>query len=49
MSKRKGARKNPCGMLFSKHCSLLFAIACGKGKSAFANHLHDQVDHVSIR
>jgi len=25
------------------------AISSGKGKAAIANHLHDHVDHVSIR
>ena len=26
-----------------------FAISGGKGKAAIANHLHDRVDHVSVR
>jgi len=26
-----------------------FAVSCGKGEAAIANHLHDHVDHASIR
>ena len=50
MLKRRGARTNLFGTSFLRRRNLLlFVISGGKGKAAIANHLHDHVDHVSIR
>ena len=50
MLKGRGARTDPCGTpSLRRRNLLLFAISGGKGEAAITNHLHDHVDHVSIR
>jgi len=50
MLNRRGARTDPCGSPFLRRRNLLhlpFPVA--KDKAAIANHLHDHVDHMSVR
>jgi len=44
MLNRRGDRTDPYGTLFLRH-----RISGGKHKAAIVNHLHEHVDHVSIR
>jgi len=46
----KGRQDRPCGTPFLRRRKpASFAVSGDKGKAAIANHLHDHVDHVSIR
>ena len=49
MLKRRGARTSLWDTVLEASWPTPFAISGGKGKTTIANHLHDHVDHVSIR